>query len=418
MYNNTLKNYATFILIYFGIAYTPIEGHVGFGIPKIIISAISIFILLVYEFKISKAFIIGFLYLTYQFISASFHPESFRWSTLLFSTILVLNYICIYNIVVVDRMFSIEHFIKICKWAMLLFFVVCIMQQAAIIVGIRSLSIINFTYYLNRGLGCNSLSLEPSHFARIMLVFYYAYIKCCEYKRDEGPFSLKELFNGEHKWVTIRFLWMMFTMGSGTAFICLILLSLYFIRKNNWYYTVPLLFIIYITLEAVGIKELDRATSTIEATSTMDLQTIKNNDSSASARIAPLLNSLNADFTKYETWVGHGIDYGARNQTFLKQTGTYFDDYGAIFFLICQLLNFSCAYSFWSLGTIFLFAGVGGGCGGNIFYGWALMMIMTCVKYFHDNRYNPDIYEEEEICEEETEPSTTEPNDIIVAQND
>ena len=165
MYNNTLKNYATFILIYFGIAYTPIEGHVGFGIPKIIISAISIFILLVYEFKISKAFIIGFLYLTYQFISASFHPESFRWSTLLFSTILVLNYICIYNIVVVDRMFSIEHFIKICKWAMLLFFVVCIMQQAAIIVGIRNLSIINFTYYLNRGLGCNSLSLEPSHFA-------------------------------------------------------------------------------------------------------------------------------------------------------------------------------------------------------------------------------------------------------------
>jgi hypothetical protein len=52
-----------------------------------------------------------------------------------------------------------------------------------------------------------------------------------------------------------------------------------------------------------------------------------------------------------------------------------------------------------------MFAGVAGGAGNNIQYLWALMMVMTCVKYFYKNRYNPEIYEEEE--EEELNLNTT-----------
>ena len=350
--------------------------------------------MLVYSLKLSKAMIIGVIYLLYQFLSASFHPESFRWSTLIFSAVLTLNYICIYNLIVIENVFSIEYFIKFCKWMMNLFFAVCIIQQAAIIIGIYSAPIINFITYLNRGIGCNSLALEPSHFARIMLVFYYAYIKCCEYKRGEEAFSLRELFSGEHKWVTIRFLWMMCTMGSGTAFVCLILLSGYFVRKHNWYYMLPMLAICYSLLQASGIEALDRATNTIEATTTLDAQTVRETDGSASERIAPMLNSLNADFTKFETWFGKGIDAGLKERA--TNSRTMFDDYGVIYYLIILLYNFTCAYNFWSLATIFVFTGLGGGCGGNIFYSWGLMMIMTCVKYFHENRFNPDIYEDTE----------------------
>ena len=46
-----------------------------------------------------------------------------------------------------------------------------------------------------------------------------------------------------------------------------------------------------------------------------------------------------------------------------------------------------------------------GGTGGNIYYAWALMMVMTCVKYFHDNQENPDIYEDE-IEEEDSKAAT------------
>lgn len=384
--------FTTFFLIYFCITYIPIEGNVGFGIGRIVACSLAIIMMFMYSLKLSKAMIIGFIYLAYQFTSASFHPESWRWTTLLFSIALVLSYISIYNFVVVEKVFSIEHFIKICKWVMMAYFAVCVIQQILIVSGITYLPLVNMMYALDRGIGCQSLSLEPSHSARIMLVLYYAYIKCSEYKRGEGPFTLNELFSGEHKWVTIRFLWMMLTMGSGTAFVCLILFCLYFVRRHNWYYVIPILAICYTLIQASGIEALDRATSTIEATSTLDAKIVRETDGSAAARITPMLNSLNADFTKVETWFGKGIDAWHR----MGEKATMFEDYGFIFYLITLLFNFSCAYNFWSLATIFMFAGIGGGSGGNVYYAWALMMVMTCVKYFHDNQENPEIYEDDE----------------------
>ena len=43
-----------------------------------------------------------------------------------------------------------------------------------------------------------------------------------------------------------------------------------------------------------------------------------------------------------------------------------------------------------------MFAGVSGGSGGNFFTAWATFMIITCVKYFYENKNNPEIYEEED----------------------
>lgn len=391
-----LTKYATIFIILYCIYYIPIDTRTGLGPIKLTLLGLSVCVLFFYTFKISKAFIIGSIYVLYQFLSASFHPESWRWSTLLFSVGLVYTYICFYNLVYAEKVFTINHFIKICKWIMMAYFVVCIIQQAFLLVGINYFPLINLCQIFNRGIGCNSLCQEPSTFARFMLVFYYAYIKCQEYKRGEGPFTIKELFSGEHKWITIRFLWMMLTMGSGTAFVCLIFFTLYFVRKNNWYYTIPVIITAYSLIQISGIEAFDRATSTIEATSTLDAQIVRETDSSASVRIAPLLNSLNADFTSLDTWFGKGIDAGLKN----KANRTLFDYYGFMFYLLTLLLNFSCGFSFWSLSTIFMFAGLAGGSGGNIQYQWALMMIMTCVKYFYENRYNPDIYEEEEEHED------------------
>lgn len=390
--HSKLTLFATILIIFYGIYYMPVDSF-GMNAPiKMTLMVSSIAVMFFYSFKASKAVLIGVIYLIYQYIVASYHPESFRWSTYIYSILLVLTYVSFYNLVFIEKVFTINHFINICKWFMMLYFVVCIVQQVLILAGIGYFPLFNMMTNLGRGIGCQSLSMEPSTFGRFMLVFYYAYIKCQEYKRDEGPFTLRELFEGEHKWVTIRFLWMMLTMGSGTAFVCLILLSLYFVRWHNWYYMIPTLIICYSLIQASGIEALDRATSTIEATATFDKETVQETDGSAYVRIAPLLNSLTADFTKKETWFGYGVDSGL--STGLNRT--IFHDYGFIYYIITLLLCFSCAYNFWSLGTIFMFAGVGGGAGSNIQYAWALMMVMTCVKYFYKNRYNPEIYEEEE----------------------
>lgn len=398
-----LTLFATILIIFYGIYYMPIDSFAMNAPIKMALMLSSIFVLLFYTFKASKALIWGIIYLVFQYTVASFHPETFRWSTYIYSILLVVTFVCFYNLVWIEKVFTIDHFIKICKWFMMAYFVVCIIQQAALLIGISYMPLLNMMQNLGRGLGCQSLSMEPSTFGRFMLVFYYAYIKCQEYKRDEGPFTLRELFSGEHKWVTIRFLWMMFTMGSGTAFLCLILFALYFVRRHNWYYIIPSLILCYALLQNSGIEALDRTTKTIEATATLDKETVQETDGSAAARISPILNSLQADFTKKETWLGHGIDYGKNHNSFARQTGTLFEDYGLLFYILSLLFAFSCAYNFWSIGCIFMFAGVGGGLGSNIQYLWELAMVMSCVKYFYKNRYNPEIYEEDDDGDEEKE---------------
>lgn len=386
----------------------PIDSF-GMNAPiKMALMVSSIVVLLFYTFKTSKALILGIIYLIFQYIVANFHPESFRWNTYIYSILLVLTYVSFYNLVYIEKVFTIDHFIKICKWFMMAYFIVCVIQQVFLLVGITYLPTINLWKILDRGIGCNSLSVEPSTFGRFMLVFYYAYVKCNEYKRGEGPFTLNELFSGEHKWVTIRFLWMMLTMGSGTAFVCLILFSLYFVRKHNWYYVIPILIICYALIQASGIEHLDRATSVINATTTLNKEEVQEADASAAARISPIINSLNADFSKKETWFGYGIDYSRNERGFIKQTTTLFDDYGFLFYIITLIFTFSCGYRFMSLATLFMFAGVGGGIGGNIQYGWELAMVMTCVRYFYENRYNPEIYEEKENDNEDIEENKSE----------
>lgn len=396
-----LTLFATILIIFYGIYYMPIDSFAMNAPIKMVLMISSIIVLLFYSFKASKAVIWGIIYLVFQYAVASFHPDTFRWSTYIYSILLVLTFVSFYNLVWIEKVFTIEHFIRICKWFMMAYFVVCIIQQIALLIGISYMPLINMMTVLDRGLGCQSLSMEPSTFGRFMLVFYYAYIKCQEYKRDEGPFTLRELFEGEHKWATIRFLWMMLTMGSGTAFLCLILFALYFVRAHNWYYIIPTLAVSYALLQNSGIEALDRTTKTIKATTTLDKETVQETDGSASARIAPILNSFQADFTKKETWLGHGIDYGKNHNSFARQTGTLFEDYGLLFYILSLLFAFSCAYSFVSLGCIFMFAGVGGGLGSNIQYLWELAMVMSCVKYFYKNRYNPEIYEDSDDEDDE-----------------
>ena len=405
-----LTLFATILIIFYGIYYMPIDSF-GMNAPiKMALMASSIFVLLFFTFKTSKALILGIIYLIFQYVIMNFQPSGVLWNSYIYSTLLVITYICFYNLIYVEKVFTIEHFIRICKWFMMAYFVVCIIQQVLTIAGLGHFPLFNIMKPLDRGLGCQSLSMEPSTFGRFMLVFYYAYVKCQEYKRDEGPFTLSELFSGEHKWVTIRFLWMMLTMGSGTAFVCLILFALYFVRKDNWYYIIPLLIVSYALLQDLGIEALDRATNTIEATATLDKETIQETDASASARIAPVINSLNADFSKKETWLGYGVAYTKENNSFYKQTLTLFDNYGLLFYILSLIFAFTCAYKFWSLGCIFMFAGIAGGMGTNIQYAWELAMVMTCVRYFYENRYNPEIYEEEFEEEEERVPNMTTEN--------
>ena len=136
---------------------------------------------------------------------------------------------------------------------------------------------------------------------------------------------------------------------------------------------------IYLILPLLPFEQLQRATSAIELTSNLDVGGLREADSSAASRLAPVINSVNADFTDVSNWFGHGIDKSPG-----IYEGTMFYSYGLILLLIAWLLDFSCAYHFLSLATLFMFAGVGGGAGTNIYYAWGIMMLYTVQRYFHD----------------------------------
>lgn len=378
----TDKNIATAILVIMNIQLVFIEGYTISPL-KVGMMALMPFILLLRVPYISKAFLLGSLYLINIIISALLHAETFRLSTIGYLGMFVITFFTIYNYIY-SGVFSLEYFIKLVK-AMIIAYSVCLIcQQVLILAGIRFMPLVNLNNQFFLSIDkLPSLSLEPSHTARILGVLYYAYLKCNEYKQG-ATINIKQIFEKEHRWITLAFLWPMLTMGSGTAFICLGILSLYFMKGAYLLLAIPVFIGVYFTLSFFEVQQFKRASSVVEATLTGNTQTVMETDGSAASRITPMLNTINAiDLNDFDTWFGHGVDYNLQEK---KNGGKdligEINDYGLIAYILGLILVFSCAIEFRSLATIMYFLGVGGGTG-NIAYAWGSLMIFACIRYFH-----------------------------------
>ena len=378
----TLKRYTIFILFLMLTQYIPIESRAGVSWVKVAMMAITPFVLAPY-LKITKAFVCALLYMVWIFLTAYvLHPWNFRASTVIYLYMFVITYVAFYNFVWVQKVFTLDYFIKLVRNLMYLLTIMFIIQQIFIIFGILYFPLINLCQILNRGIGANSLTYEPSTFARVMGVLFYAYIKCNEYQTG-NKLTIITLFTPKYKWVTIAFLWSMLTMGSGTAFICLGVLSLYFMKGFQFLYAIPIFIAIYFTLNFFEIKQFNRAVNTVQATMTGDAHVIAETDGSASERIAPVLNTLSLDFKKTETWIGEGCDSALKYQHTEKRIISIINDYGLIAYIFSLIFTFVCGIKTLSIPTIMYFTGLGGATA-NISYTWGILMLFTCVRYFSE----------------------------------
>jgi hypothetical protein len=387
----TVRNIAAFLLVMFCIGYIPMDSRAGVSMVKTAVALLCTFILLLYSPKISKPVILLFIYLFFVFLAAILHLESFRWSTLLYLCSFVMMYNTFYNLVVLEHAFSLDYYMKFLKGFLLAFVIVLLIQQIFIIAGVRNFPLINLTQFLDRGIGANSLSLEPSVSARMMTALFLSLLRMYEIKLGK-PVSIRYLYT-DAKWVLLGFLWSMLTMGSGTAFVALGILSLYFIKRQYAFTIVPILILFYISIPYINYKPLNRAVMTIEATLTMDADIVRKTDGSAAYRIAPMLNTINnLDLTKSEAWFGTGIDSGKKDMKNSMMGGI--TDYGFMAYIVGLIFVFSCCiWRFLSIETFLFFAGVGGGIA-NIAYLWGILLILTCTKYFKNyykfNNYGND----------------------------
>ena len=386
----TLHNITLFVIVLMCIQYIPIETRAGVSPVKVAVMSIMPLVLITH-LRINKAFMLGLVYMLWLFITAAvLHPATFRASTVLYTAMFVITFVVVYTAVWNYGVLTLNEFIRFLR----LFFYVLIgfllAQQACLLVGIRLMPIINLCQILDRGLGANSLTFEPSTLGRLLAVLYYAILKCTEYQRGTRV-KVTEVFDSELKWVTIFYIWAVLTMGSGTAFVAAGITSLYFMRGWSILLAIPLFVGIFFLIEYLGNESFTRAQRTAIATMTGDADEVRETDGSAAMRIAPMLNTLKADFTDPVFWIGKGCDSVSKYDGAVgKGNMGHIDDYGLISYILELLIIFVCCMRFRSLATLYFFTGTGGGIG-NISYGWGLIIIFCCVKYFYYHRYDDDI---------------------------
>lgn len=383
---NILSNYniATFTLLIMSVQFLYIEGWTV-STPKVIFMALTPFIMLFRTQYISKATVFATLYIVVTVCFLLLKPN-FRSSTIYYSILFFFTFNLYYNLVYHENVYKIDDFMKILKGLILAYAICLALQQLCFIAGIRYMPFINLMGMNYYGLfRLNTLAIEPSHAARLLTIFFYALLKLSEYKNDGYPLGFSELWQ-EHKWTVIAFLYTMICMGSGTAFVGLAILSLYFLKKE---YIITVLIgatAFYMAVPYIDYEPLTRAVEVFNATLTGDTEVITATDRSAAARVNIIVDTFtHLDITDSSVWFGRGTDSIAKDG---KHIVSAIADYGLFSYITKLVFFFGCCFtSILSLETL-MFILLFGMNIGNIAYGFATLMVLATVKYFKNNYTN------------------------------
>lgn len=382
------RTIATFLLVLFCILFVPIEQG-GISLLKVGVMALCPLVFLLKAPLITKALLLGMTYWLLCYFLSLFKGQM-RFSTLGFLGMHIMMFITYYSLIAKGA-FTLKDFTQTLKWIILAFGIILVLQQCCLLVGIRNMPIINLQNQFYLGITkLPSLTLEPSHSARVLSALALGYWRCNELHIGRR-LTLTDLFDNSHKWITLLFLWSMLTMGSGTAFVGLGILAVYFITPRTAVYIIPLLIGLSIIGNAMELTQMKRAILIAKATASGDAKKVQQTDGSAAVRVMPVLNTFTKlDLTKKETWIGKTSmekDRGWWRKTDTKLT----DQYGLIAFMLALTFVYSCmirrVISIETLLFVFLL-----GCSyGNIYYTWGCLMIMTGVRYFQKQNENNHI---------------------------
>lgn len=380
------RGLATIYLVTMCTQFVAIEGYAVSPL-KVGLMGFAVVLLLVKVPYMTKATLWCSIYMV-MVLLCSYMQDYVRFSTLGYLGMFLITYIVFYNLLYKKHAFSLMYFIQLLRFIILAYFFCLLAQQVCLLIGIRNMPFVNL--YNQHFLAINKLptwNLEPSHAARVLGCFYYAYLRCCELVEGQ-KLSLRRIFDPFHRWITIAFLYTMITMGSGTAFISLIILSMYFVQIKVLWYVVPIFICLYFTLPLLHIKQFDRTINVINATMTLDIDVIQETDGSAASRITLWFNTFNMDMYSLETWFGSGTKTKEEQvKSHIQQTNKIgnIDQYGLLSYIVSWILILSCCFKFKSLPTLMSLIGVGGVIV-NIAYPWGNLMIFTVVRYFSENR--------------------------------
>lgn len=387
------KNWLIYILIItFTTQMIAIEGMTISPIKVGVMSVMPISLFFI-RIKNYDCIIYGILLLS-TITFCAYYQNYVRISTILYMSMFIVTYITFTELLHACQI-ELNSFINLLRHLVFAYCIVLILQQICMLINIYNLPLINLLNqsYLDL-FKLPSLSIEPSHSARILSVAYFSLIRFDEIQRNKKLLII-DLFSEKFKWITIAFLYTMLTMGSATAYIAIFIIALHFVNFKSLFLLIPSsIFVISILLYTEN-SQFQRVINVIEATISGDAYKVKDTDDSASARIIPLLNTLTIDLTRKESWIGNGTSQESSGPVIINinRKTSIVEQYGLLTFIVSLIFIYKCCIkNILSIETcIFIF--FMGASIGNIYYHWGILFMFTLIKFYdnkeiNENRYN------------------------------
>lgn len=380
------KFWVYYTIIVFSIIIIPFTIDKQYYIPQYIILFLSPLLVLT---KAPKMIDLVLALLGVVMLSTYFtHPENFRFSTIAYSLLNFCMFSCYYKLFPQSNIKPVD-FQKLIKYILYSFAVVLAIQDVSRLAGITPF---NESYNIYNGFKFNSLSFEASQTGAVVTVLMYAYIKLEELKLGRR-IDLLQLYH-KHRWVLFSYLFVSVFSLSVACLFSLAILSLYFVSSKYGVAAFVIISISAFLFFSIGSETGNRILALFPLILTGDVDALFMGDASSSARIAPALIYLREfDFFSFDTWLGHGCDYG-RFHTWQVMTGRITDDTplsvgGMIFFLFDYgLLPFIIflyfvrtqikfkSFTFLLFASLFIFNGL------NFYSTWLFFIVIYSINYY------------------------------------
>lgn len=287
------------------------------------------------------------------------------------------------------------HFLLIIKAIIYLYAIVLVIQQISLLVGIPVINGVGDIY--ERG-SCNSLSNEPSHTSRIILLLFVSYLYM-ETILSNQLYSLRRLLKDD-LWMFVLFSYIELSTGSGTGIVAFVLFFLFFFKRRYLVFLLIVAVIAYYLIQTIDIPTVIRVRELLNVLFTLDTELIRLADNSASARINPYLYYFeDFDISSFKIWFGFGDGYaepiliekvlGHETDLTTGAGGIFpvlFYDYGLFsglcFLFILMKYCFRLSTPFYIMLWVLIFASTGL----NTYMQWLFISVTYSVNYYQQNR--------------------------------
>lgn len=273
----------------------------------------------------------------------AFHPETIRWSTMLFLCSYCVYMMMLARLVRAGRI-DWASFTGMIRWVVYAFAGVLVIQQICVLTGLPVFMkgvVYEIPYKLN------SLTSEPSTTTLTLGVLMYFYTQALT-ERDRGLTLWGCIKESPAVWIC--YLWTISTTYNSSAFVFGPICLLPFINKRTWPWYVgagAILGVALALIPAGRFRNLDRVRDFSVAVASLDERHIVEADTSMATRIMPTLQAARLiDFTEADAYAGHGVDADSRDMPAPLSGERNVATAG--FFSMWYNYGLPCALAFWA----------------------------------------------------------------------